>query len=127
MDEITRNLDKSQTISAPERSGRNAKLRRWSKRMRDHDRGVCVDRFAIENSAAERARWLAELAEALDEARHVVKELGAAEGEMVAVELYTRIEAVRFEVQAIRLRRSYGRDREFGPEWIEDLPWKRSA
>ena len=95
--------------------------------MRDHDRGVSVDRFAIENSAAERARWLAELSGALDDARHLVKELGAAEGDIDAVELYARIEAVRFEVQAIRLRRSYDRDQESGPEWMEDLPWKRSA
>lgn len=95
--------------------------------MRHHDRGVSVDRLANDNSAAERARWLAELAEALDDARHVVKKLGAAHGEVGAVELYARIEAVRLEVQAIRLRRSCAGDWEFGPEWTDNIPWKRSA
>jgi hypothetical protein len=95
--------------------------------MRHHDRGVSVDRLANDNSAAERARWLAELAEALDDARLLVKALGAARGEIGPVELYARIEAVRLQVQAMRLRRSYGGQREFGPEWINDIPWKRSA
>lgn len=80
-----------------------------------------------EDSARRRARWLAELAQALDEARHLVKLLGAAEGRIEAVELYTRIEAVRLEVQAIRLRRSAVRDQDLGSEWTKDIPWKRSA
>jgi hypothetical protein len=82
---------------------------------------------ASENSAAKRARWLAELTEALDHARRLVKQLGAAEGRIEAVELYARIEAVRLEVQTMRLRRSGGNAREFAPEWSKDLPWKRSA
>ena len=86
-----------------------------------------MDRLANDTSAAERARWLAELADALEEARRVVKLLGAADGEIGAVELYARIEAVRIEVQAIRLRRTYVQDREFCSEWIKDIPWKRSA
>jgi hypothetical protein len=86
-----------------------------------------VDRLANDISAAERARWLAELAEALEEARRLVKLLGAADGEIGAVELYARIEAVRIEVQAIRMRCTYVRDPEFSPEWIKDIPWKRSA
>jgi len=75
----------------------------------------------------ERARWLGELAEALDDARRVVKQLGADEGDVATVELYARIEAVRVEIQMIRLRRSCGLGEEFGPEWTEDIPWKRSA
>lgn len=86
-----------------------------------------MDRLANDTSAAERARWLAELADALEEARRVVKLLGAADGEIGAVELYARIEAVRIEVLAIRLRRTYVQDRESCPEWIKDIPWKRSA
>ena len=86
-----------------------------------------MDRLANDISAAERARWLAELAEALEEARRLVKLLGAADGEIGAVELYARIEAVRIEVQAIRMRCTYVRDPEFSPEWIKDIPWKRSA
>jgi hypothetical protein len=56
-----------------------------------------------------------------------VKQLGATEGRIEAVELYARIEAVRLEVQAMRLRRSTLARPEFDPEWIKDVPWKRSA
>lgn len=85
--------------------------------------------FEVPNeiSAAERARWLAELADALDDARQVTKQLGAAEGRIEAVELYARIEAVRLEVQAMRLSRSTEWDRNFDPEWTKNIPWKRSA
>ena len=124
---ITRNSDESQTNSAPEWISGNAKLTSSRTRLRQHGRGVSVDRLANDISAAERARWLAELAEALEEARRLVKLLGAADGEIGAVELYARIEAVRIEVQAIRMRCTYVRDPEFSPEWIKDIPWKRSA
>lgn len=83
--------------------------------------------MSSEESAANRARWLAELADALDGARHLVKQLGADEGRLAAVELYARIEAVRIEVHMMRLKRSYGGGQEFDPKWSEDLPWKRSA
>jgi hypothetical protein len=86
-----------------------------------------VDRVSNEDSASKRAHWLAELADALDGARHLVKELGADEGRLEAVELYARIEAVRIEVHMMRLKRSYAGGREFDPEWSDDLPWKRSA
>jgi hypothetical protein len=52
-----------------------------------------------------RARWLGELAAALEEARRLTKQLGADEGRIEAVELYARIEAVRLEIQAMRLTR----------------------
>jgi hypothetical protein len=84
-----------------------------------------VDRVANAETAAKRARWLAELGEALDEARRLTKQLGVAEGRIEAVELYARIEAVRFEVQAMRLKRSVVRA-EFDPKWT-DLPWQQSA
>ena len=80
-----------------------------------------------EYSAARRAHWLAELSAALDDARHLMKELGAEEGRIEAVELYARIEAVRLEVQAMRLRRTYVGGADFSPEWTKDIPWKRSA
>lgn len=80
-----------------------------------------------ENSAAARARWLAELADALDDARQLMKQLGAAEGRIEAVELYARIEAVRLEVQTMRLRRSTEGGGDSNPEWTKNIPWKRSA
>ena len=80
-----------------------------------------------EDSAARRARWLAELADALEEARRLIKQLGAAEGQIDAVELYARIEAVRLEVQAMRLRRSSASADKIGREWTKDFPWRCSA
>lgn len=77
--------------------------------------------------AARRARWLAELASALDDARRVTKELGADEGRIEAVELYAQIEAVRLEIHAMRLARMSRESGNFGPEWSKDIPWKRSA
>jgi hypothetical protein len=84
-----------------------------------------VDRVTNADVAARRARWLAELGDALDEARRLTKKLGAAEGRIEAIELYARIEAVRFEVQAMRLRRT-AQHLKFDPEWT-DLPWQQSA
>ena len=75
--------------------------------------------------AAQRARWLAELSEALDEARRLVKQLGAADGQLQAVELYTRIEAIRLEIEAIRLGRRYASREEIDPEWFGLPPWER--
>ena len=84
-----------------------------------------MDRVTNADVAARRARWLAELGDALDEARRLTKKLGAAEGRIEAIELYARIETVRFEVQAMRLRRTTQRV-EFDPKWT-DLPWQESA
>jgi hypothetical protein len=70
---------------------------------------------------------LAELAAALEAARWLTKELGAAEGRTEAVELYARIEAVRLEIEAIRLTRLSGGAGNLDPDWSEDLLWKRSA
>ena len=89
--------------------------------------GSQVVRVPNDDSAAQRARWLAELADALDEARQLIKRLGAAEGRIDAVELYARIEAVRLEVQAMRLRRPAFREQNLGSEWTKDFPWKCSA
>lgn len=85
--------------------------------------------FEVPNagSAAERARWLAELADALDEARDLVRHLGIEEARIDAIDVAARIEAVRNEVQAIRLMRSAGGGQDFGPEWIKNIPWKLSA
>jgi hypothetical protein len=86
-----------------------------------------VSRVPFEVSAAQRASWLAELAEALEDARALVKQLGAMEGRIGAVELYARIEAVRFEVQAMRLGGGAPVGTHSGPEWTRNLPWQRRA
>jgi hypothetical protein len=78
-------------------------------------------------SAAQRARWLAELADALDEARDLVRQLGIEEGRIDAIDVSARIEAVRNEVQTMRLMRSSGGGRDFNPEWTKNIPWRLSA
>lgn len=78
-------------------------------------------------SAAERARWLAEIASALEEARQLVRRLAVDEGRMDAIELAVRIDAARVEVRTLRLMRSSGSPQDFGPDWSKDIPWKLSA
>ena len=78
-----------------------------------------------QTSANERARWLAELAEALEKAQKLAWSLGLLEGDSVeAMELYGRLEAARLEVQALRLGRFGAVQHEFNPEWIERGPWE---
>jgi hypothetical protein len=53
--------------------------------------------------AAERARWLAELAWAIDEAQQLAWRIGVIEGGSTeALELYVRLEAARIEVEGLR-------------------------
>ena len=79
------------------------------------------------DSATQRARWLAELADALDDARCLVKQLAGDETRLEAIELSARIEAARFEVQTLRLKKSPSGGQGFDPEWSKDIPWKLSA
>lgn len=83
--------------------------------------------LANADSVAQRARWLAELAEALNEARRVVKQLAIEESRYDTLEVAARIEAARFDVESLRLRRSIGARQDVGPKWSEDVPWKLSA
>ena len=109
--------------SRMERMQRKAKKVRYSARSR---RGVRVVRVPNEDAAAKRAYWLADIATALEQARQVVNEL-AVEGSPVDLELISRIEAAALEVQAMRLSRLSGAGQHIDPEWINDIPWKRSA
>jgi len=71
----------------------------------------------IEVPPADRARWLAELAEALDDAQRLFRQLDVRtlpRGD--ALELYMRIEASRLEVQSLRLSRSLRRPAEMRPD-----------
>ena len=86
-----------------------------------------MDRVPDEHPAANRARWLAELAEALDEASALVRELGSSARAPDTAELYARIDAARVQVEAMRVSRRSGGGEDFDPEWSKDLPWRRSA
>ena len=77
-----------------------------------------------EVSATERARWLAELADALEEAQKLAWEIGQSENQSAqAMDLYGRLETVRLEVRAIRVSRSDRNRADFNPEWTEYSPW----
>ena len=73
----------------------------------------------------ERARWLAELSTALNEARRLANELGATDARMEALELCARIEAVRREVESLRFRQISQADVQLGPKWIKSPPWQQ--
>lgn len=78
-----------------------------------------------EDAAAARARWLAEVAAALDQARSLLIELGASSGTTPErIELYVRIETARLEVQALRLGRMIRAADEPDPKRTESL-WRR--
>ena len=58
-------------------------------------------------SIAARARWLAELAQAIDEAQCLAWQLGVVEGSNAeALDLYVQLEVARAEVEALQGRRS---------------------
>ena len=57
--------------------------------------------------ATERARWLAELSEALDNAHQILMQLVLPTDRRAdAIDLFLRIQAAKLEVQSLRLSRS---------------------
>jgi len=78
-----------------------------------------VKRMPIMISATERARWLAELAAAMDEAQVLLWRIGVAEGDNAdARDLYGRLEAARAEIECLRGVREVARAR-FDPNWTK--------
>ena len=71
---------------------------------------------------AERARWLAELAAAIEEAQRVAWRLGVAEGDSSeAKELYARLEVARAEVESLRRGGWSRQEVDFPPLWLQSL------
>ncbi len=77
-----------------------------------------------EASAADRARWLADVAATLSEAQALTWRLGTSGKRPEAMELYSQIELAMAEVRALRLGRSASRLEEHDPNWSKDLPWQ---
>ena len=72
--------------------------------------------------AMERARWLADLAEAIAQAQKLAWSLGVAEGDSEeARDLYARLEALRTEVESLRFDGWVDVRREIDPAWLESL------
>ncbi|MGZ2412857.1 hypothetical protein ACUXST_002299 [Sphingomonas sp. F9_3S_D5_B_2] len=77
-----------------------------------------------EYSAAERARWLAELAKALVEAVNVAAELGLAQSRRAEhVEFFARVTVARAQVRSLRLGQADERTGECSPNWSNPAPW----
>jgi acyl-CoA reductase-like NAD-dependent aldehyde dehydrogenase len=73
-------------------------------------------------SAAERARWLAELAQVLEHAQELVTRLAVAEGrKSEALDVCARLEATRAEVQSLRRNRTGEAPADSDPEWSRRL------
>ena len=82
--------------------------------------GLGVERLPIEVSGAERARWLAELSVAIEEAQRLLWRLGVSEGDSSAAkELYGRLELARAETEWLRLRGLRRVTEDFTPDWTE--------
>ena len=74
--------------------------------------------------AADRARWLAEVADALEQAHRLLFELElTADSAADALELNVRIEAARLEVQSLRLSRSISPRTPPDPNWTNLPAW----
>ena len=78
-----------------------------------------MHRSSNETMAADRTRWLDDLAAAIDEAQRVAWRLGTVQGaDGEAMALYGRLEIARTEVEAIRLSGWATVREEFAPDWI---------
>lgn len=81
-------------------------------------------RDPTDESAAARARWLAELVDVLQQAQDVAWRFGAVtEQGSEAMDLYARLEAVRGEVRSLQLRAVPSRNGQIDPNWMSSLPW----
>ena len=90
------------------------------------DWGGDVIRVPVDVVATERARWLAELAQVLEQAQEVMSRLAVADGRRgEALDVSARLEAARVEVQSLRRTRLSEPPENLDPEWRKQLPWDR--
>ena len=85
-----------------------------------------ANQAAAQAAAVERARWLAELAFAIDRAQRLARTLAVTERDGAeAVDLSQRLEQLRLEVDELRRGRRLLLRREVDPRWMGLLPWNR--
>ena len=73
--------------------------------------------------AAERSRWLAELAQTIEDALRLGREIGIPGRRCdEATEVYARLEAIQVEVEELRRGRQPVSRNEFGPLWTKLFP-----
>lgn len=81
-----------------------------------------MNRFANICLAAERARWLTDLLQAIDEAQRLAWRIFSEDSHPEAMDLYVRLEVARTEVEALR-RSGWATTREdCRPDWMDFLP-----
>jgi hypothetical protein len=74
-------------------------------------------------SAADTARWFAELAQALEEAQELVNSLAFARGQYVeTLDVSARLEAAQAEVRSLRHSRMDATIKDFDPNWRKYMP-----
>ena len=84
-------------------------------------------RVPTEVSTAERAQWLAELAQVLQEAQELVSQLAVARGrKSEALDVCARLEAAYALVQSLRRSRTSQSPENVDPIWSKHLPWDRA-
>jgi hypothetical protein len=77
-------------------------------------------------TAARHAQWLAELAEALEDAQRLLWRLGPSTASDVDIlDLLARVEVMRAQVRGLRLGRTPVLFDEFDPNWMSSLLWDR--
>ena len=82
--------------------------------------GRAVDRA----SGTDRAQWLAELADAVEQAQRLAWTLGVSEGSsQEARELYGRLEAVRIEMESLRQGQWRKLQPDIDPKWMDPSSW----
>jgi hypothetical protein len=87
-----------------------------------------VVRVPTDVTAAQRARWLAEISDALEEAQKLIWRLGISGVRNVdAIDLSARLEAASAQVRSLRLGRANEFPENSNPEWSNRLPWDRPA
>lgn len=85
-----------------------------------------ADRDGKQGAAAERARWLAELAHAIDRAQRLARTLAVSQADPAeAIELGKRLEAIRHEVEELQRGSRMLLRREIDPRWTGLVPWNR--
>jgi len=77
-----------------------------------------VNRLSERPAEAGRGRWLADLAEAIDQAQQLARTVSIAPGHCPEAEdLYARLEAIRIEVENLRLGGWGGLPARIDPRW----------
>jgi hypothetical protein len=91
-------------------------------------KGVAVARVPTSVNVADRARWLAEISDALAQAEDLLWQLAIAEARDVNVlDLSARIETAQAEARSMRIGRVDRSSIEADPKWTESLPWTRQS